>query len=116
MEQSKPRPSLSHTTTASPNHHPPPEHAGDSRPRIEEAMRTLWLDLLPTDSIRLQDDFFALGGSSLSALQLVAAIESKFNIRMSLRDLLQTPTLHSMSESLWKRLDRQHSKAGSFEK
>jgi acyl-coenzyme A synthetase/AMP-(fatty) acid ligase/acyl carrier protein len=53
-----------------------PRSTSRSRTPIEAAVTGLWESVLDRPGIDLDDDFFALGGSSLQAMRLVAAVEA----------------------------------------
>jgi amino acid adenylation domain-containing protein len=59
---------------------------------IEDVLAKLWADALGLEQITIHDDFFALGGHSLSAAQLLAHIRSTFQVEITLSQLLQAPT------------------------
>ncbi|MCY1016469.1 type I polyketide synthase [Pyxidicoccus sp. MSG2] len=50
------------------------------------------------DEVGIHDDFFALGGDSLIALRLTARIEERFGVRLSLRAVLEGPTVAQLAE------------------
>ncbi|WP_306359969.1 non-ribosomal peptide synthetase [Nocardia sp. CC227C] len=50
--------------------------------------------------IGVTDDFFALGGSSLSAIRVVAALRSALGVAVSLRDLFESPTVAALERTL----------------
>ena len=54
-------------------------------------------DLTGIDQIGIDDSFFALGGSSLLAMRLVARIKNLFGIEVSLRSVFEHDTVKSLS-------------------
>jgi amino acid adenylation domain-containing protein len=64
---------------------------------IETTLATIWTHLLHTNHIHRDDNFFTLGGDSLLATQLVAAVRHEFGAALSLRLLLGLPTLAELS-------------------
>jgi amino acid adenylation domain-containing protein len=48
--------------------------------------------LLRRDGVGVHDDFFALGGNSLQAAQLISAINRRFGVEISLADFFLSPT------------------------
>jgi acyl transferase domain-containing protein/acyl carrier protein len=78
--------------------------AGHRRPEIgtdfvapaneaERVISEVWQDLLGIDGIGVQDSFFALGGDSLVAIQLVDAINQRLPGRVTLADLYEGSTI-----------------------
>jgi amino acid adenylation domain-containing protein len=71
--------------------------ADDERPvtpprtAVEERLVTMWRDILQQTAVGVHDDFFALGGHSLSALRLLAAIRAEFDIDLRLQALFDRP-------------------------
>jgi amino acid adenylation domain-containing protein len=80
----------------------PPPGAGSrgSRPgtSTERAIAAAWAQALdvPEDAIGREDDFFGLGGSSLSALHVVTSL----NGLVSLNDLLDHPVLSALAQAV----------------
>lgn len=64
---------------------------------VLEGVRGAWTEVLGGDP-QPSDDFFALGGSSLMAVQLLKAIRDRFGVSMSVNDLMAAPTLGAMVE------------------
>ncbi|MFD0727036.1 alpha/beta fold hydrolase, partial [Lysobacter brunescens] len=56
----------------------------------------LWMRLLKASRVGLDDNFFALGGKSLLALQVVNAINRQFGCRLSMVDLFKHPTIREL--------------------
>lgn len=63
----------------------------------EEKLAQLWLDILRIEKIGIEDDFFASGGNSLRAIQLMAHIRSTFKIDVSLRTIFEHPTIRQLA-------------------
>ncbi|MDJ1135658.1 amino acid adenylation domain-containing protein [Streptomyces iconiensis] len=78
--------------------------AGNGAPlgREEETVAEIWGDLLGLGTPGAEDDFFALGGTSLRATQVAAATRQRFSIRPEhsrdlIRTLLDNPTLSAFT-------------------
>jgi acyl carrier protein len=63
----------------------------------EKALAAIWMDLLSIEQVSVNDDFFDLGGHSLLAIRAVARIRDKFAVNLSLRNLLEAPTLEGLA-------------------
>jgi thioesterase domain-containing protein/acyl carrier protein len=57
--------------------------------RIEEEVAALWRKLLNVEAIRHDADFFLAGGDSLKITELLVAIEHRFGVRTSLREIFE---------------------------
>jgi acyl carrier protein len=60
---------------------------------IEMALCNLWKEVLPVDPVGIQDNFFANGGDSLLAVQLIARVRSVFQIELPLGSIFREPTI-----------------------
>lgn len=63
------------------------------RTPIEVTLANLWAEVLGLEQVGLNDNFFALGGDSLRATQLVSQVRSIFQVELALRAVFQEPTL-----------------------
>ncbi|KAF7592009.1 hypothetical protein BBP40_000789 [Aspergillus hancockii] len=75
---------------------------------MELTLQKLWVDalLLDTTQIGPDDNFFSLGASSITALNVTAAAKSK-GINISYPDLFRTPTLRSLAQTVSYSSDQQ---------
>jgi amino acid adenylation domain-containing protein len=73
--------------------------AGHVAPRTatEEALATLWSEVLGAARVGARDDFFALGGHSLRATQLVSRVRGVFGVELPVRALFEAPTLAELA-------------------
>ncbi len=76
----------------------PEEPAGEGpgepfRSPVEEVLAAVWSELLGVDRVRRGDDFFALGGHSILATQLIARLRRVFQVDVPLRELFESPRL-----------------------
>ncbi|MEZ0115026.1 amino acid adenylation domain-containing protein [Catenulispora sp. EB89] len=68
----------------------------------ERELAGIWSSLLGVDLARIGqgESFFALGGSSLQATQLIARIRDAFFVDLDVRELFNRPLLHQVAEFL----------------
>jgi amino acid adenylation domain-containing protein len=67
---------------------------------LERQLVEIWEDLLETRPIGTRDDFFALGGHSLTAARLVARIEDATGGTLPVSTLLSAPTIERLARVL----------------
>jgi amino acid adenylation domain-containing protein len=67
------------------------------RDALEEEIAGIWGELLGTDRVGVNDDFFALGGHSLLATQAIMRIR-RLHGNIPLRALLAAPTVATLAE------------------
>jgi acyl carrier protein len=70
------------------------------RTAAEEVLSDLWAEVLTVERVGINDDFFALGGHSLMATQLLSRVEKIFRVELPLRKLFETPTVLGMVDAL----------------
>ncbi|ATL66804.1 non-ribosomal peptide synthetase [Nocardia terpenica] len=63
----------------------------------EEVLAGLFVDLLGVDRPGVDDNFFALGGNSLLAMRLIAAIQRSFGTGMAARAIFEEPTVAGLA-------------------
>lgn len=71
------------------------QHHGASASSFEAALARLWAEHLGVD-VQPEASFFALGGDSLMAIQLVAAVGGALSVKVPLRPFLEAPTVRGM--------------------
>ena len=67
-------------------------------------MAAIWADVLRVERVGLRDDFFALGGVSLSAIRALGRIRTAFGIDVPVRCFFETPTVEAISAVIEERL------------
>jgi amino acid adenylation domain-containing protein len=60
---------------------------------IEVQLAAIWSDLLRIQRVGRHDNFYQLGGHSLLAMRLIAAIRKELSIGLSIRELVNNPTI-----------------------
>lgn len=66
----------------------------------EKALVTIWQKVLQLDKIGINDNFFTIGGHSLTAAQALALAQQEFNIELPLRQLFENPTIAAIAQQL----------------
>ncbi|GER91676.1 hypothetical protein KDW_58380 [Dictyobacter vulcani] len=59
----------------------------------EEVVLSCWSEVLERERISVEDNFFAIGGHSLLASQLVSRLRTAFQLEIPLRTLFDAPTI-----------------------
>jgi len=83
--------------------HARPKDAGRivvPRSATERVLVGLWKELFGFASIGIDDDFFELGGDSLSGIRLMSMIKDALGKRASLNLLLKEPTIRALAAAL----------------
>ncbi|MBV4490806.1 non-ribosomal peptide synthetase [Pseudomonas oryzicola] len=63
----------------------------------EHQLLALWQEVLGEQAIAMDDNFFAIGGHSLLAAQLVARIRQTLKLELPLRSLFEAPTIGQLA-------------------
>jgi thioester reductase-like protein len=71
-------------------------------PETPEELRlaAIWTDLLGAAQVGLHDDFFELGGNSLTAVQMAARVRAETGVAINLRAFFEGPTLARLARLL----------------
>ncbi|WP_243460101.1 amino acid adenylation domain-containing protein [Streptomyces sp. M54] len=91
-----PAPVRSSSSSASSSARPAPEPDGTGDTALADALREIWETVLGTP-VGLDDDFFELGGNSLFAVRISAALRARGLKPVPLRDLFRTPTIRELT-------------------
>jgi acyl carrier protein len=66
----------------------------------EETLAEIWADVLGIEKVSAYDNFFEIGGHSLSAVLVISRINNALQIKLSLRVLYNNPTIKKLSEEI----------------
>ena len=66
----------------------------------QQLVISVWQGLLGTQNIDVQDNFFALGGDSLLATQVIFHLEKLFQMELSIQQFFAQPTVAGVTEAL----------------
>jgi FkbM family methyltransferase len=67
---------------------------------VEQVVERIWAKVLKLDRVGILDNFFDIGGHSLSATQVASRIRNTLSINLPLRWLFEAPTIKSLSEAI----------------
>nr|WP_223243498.1 non-ribosomal peptide synthetase [Streptomyces sp. CBMA123] len=83
----------------------PAEERGDAsnpatapRDALEAQLAELWREMLGVAEVGIDDDFFTLGGDSISAVRVATAATRASGVRITVRDVLGSPTIRRLSQ------------------
>jgi acyl carrier protein len=66
----------------------------------ERALAAIWAGVLGVAQVGATDDFFSLGGHSLSAMQVMARVRKELKIELPVRALFDASTLESFARAV----------------
>jgi acyl-coenzyme A synthetase/AMP-(fatty) acid ligase/acyl carrier protein len=67
---------------------------------LEELLCDIWKEVLGVERAGVNDDFFALGGHSLKAVQVLHRIKSTLHVDLALRDFFNAPTVAATATAI----------------
>lgn len=70
------------------------------RDSVEESLAAIWREALGVAQVGVHDDFFALRGHSLLAVQVIARVSDQFALELPLQTLFETPTIAGLARSI----------------
>jgi acyl carrier protein len=65
--------------------------------KLEKEIASIWAQVLSLERVGRHDNFFALGGQSLSAMQIVARIHQALQVEIPLQTMFAAPTIERMA-------------------
>jgi acyl carrier protein len=65
---------------------------------LEEALIEEWIELLDLEQIGVFDDFFELGGDSLTATRLISHLRNMFDVELPVAVLFERHTIAELAE------------------
>ncbi|WP_052496593.1 condensation domain-containing protein [Pedobacter lusitanus] len=73
---------------------------------IENKIFQIWLEVLKSENIGLDDDFFELGGHSLNGMQIINRIEKELEVEIEFEELFDFSTVRTLSAHIEEILSR----------
>jgi amino acid adenylation domain-containing protein len=70
------------------------------RTATEQTVAEIWCEVLDIERVGINDNFFDLGGHSLSVMQVTSKVRSTFRQNLALRALFEAPTLGAFAERI----------------
>ena len=67
------------------------------RTPVERTLASIWIEVLKVSEVGIHDNFFALGGHSMLAIQVLAAMKADFGIEISQATFFQSPTIKELA-------------------
>ena len=104
-------------TEPSGERHPRPDlDTGFVAPRDEEerVIAEIWQAALGVEPVGVHDDFFALGGHSLAAVQIGARMRAELTVDLDLKDFFEDPTVAGVADAVRERRDSPVAGAAAF--
>lgn len=90
----RPAPDEQHSSTPAPDQMPADAQHADA----VRIIREIWRDVLEVEQVGHDDDFFALGGGSLHAVQLQQRLRAAFDADISITDIFTYPTVAGLAQ------------------
>lgn len=72
----------------------------DPRDEVERRVAAIWAQQLEVRSVGVNDDFLELGGDSLSALGIIAAIETEFGRPLDVYEFMSAASVRRLAQVL----------------
>ena len=73
---------------------------GPPQTETERVIAAIWSELLRKDGIGIDDDFFDLGGQSMTAVGLIGRLRDAFDVNIEIAMLFERPTIAGLSEAI----------------
>jgi amino acid adenylation domain-containing protein len=74
-----------------------PASVSVTAPDISQKIAAIWAETLGYDAIAPDDDFFALGGDSITGMQIVDRMNAELNLSLAISDLFAAPTVSDLT-------------------
>jgi amino acid adenylation domain-containing protein len=67
---------------------------------LASRIATIWGEVLGLEAVTVEADFFELGGDSLAAVRMLAAVEEAISVPVSFTDFLERPTVGALADAV----------------
>ena len=71
-----------------------------ARPELEAAIARIWSEILHRDDLGSEQDFFELGGDSLAAVRMLAALDEALTVSVDFTDFLDGATISALASAV----------------
>ncbi len=75
------------------------------RTPVEEAVASIWQEVLEVERVGRTDNFFEIGGHSLLAGRVISRLRAVFDLELPLRALLEAPTVEALAKEVIERVE-----------
>ena len=70
------------------------------RTDVEEALARIWAEVLGRERVGVHDDFFDLGGDSISSMRAISRVREAFEVPVPVRAVFEAPTVAELAEQV----------------
>lgn len=81
---------------------------------IETILIKIWQEFFELNSVRIDSDFYKLGGDSVLALQVIAKIQATFKIKLKPSSLLEYPTISDLAKNIHQKISKDSNTSFNF--
>ncbi|HEX3693491.1 MAG TPA: amino acid adenylation domain-containing protein [Solirubrobacteraceae bacterium] len=71
---------------------------------MQEALASIWREVLSIDKVGIDDDFFRLGGHSMLAVRMVARVRDTLGLELPLARVFERPTIRELAASVTRQM------------
>lgn len=68
--------------------------------KIEDKIKKIWADVLMTEKLEVDDNFFTIGGHSLLAIEVANLMTEEFKSPFTIKDVFENPTILALSHKI----------------
>ena len=72
------------------------------RKPLEAAVAFIWTEVLGVEKVGVFDNYFELGGTSLTATQVISRLEDSFHVQLPMTVFFENPTVANLAEHIQK--------------
>ncbi|MEV4629501.1 phosphopantetheine-binding protein [Micromonospora sp. NPDC049523] len=73
---------------------------GPGNGRTAAVVAAVWCELFGVQRVEADDDFYALGGHSMLAIQMASRLRTELGLRVPVRTILENPTVAGLARLL----------------
>lgn len=73
---------------------------------MKKGLSEIWKQLLNVHEVKDGDNYFLLGGNSIAAMKLIAAVEKEFLVSLTLEDLFEISTFSGQADLIFKNMQQ----------